>query len=181
MTSTLMKALALAKQAVGILGSDEPGGSTVTEELRKSHVKAYTRQDGTSVAEHDTKHLPTNNEGYGFHGEAYTRASEHSGGKHPGDKTDELYAEASKHLAAHTGAEPEDVRNYLDSSHGRHLGDMVQNEASRNREEGTHDDKGLHPDAFKKHIEGAVKNNLGGKYGIKANMEKIKKERDSFK
>jgi len=55
MSDDLKKAIELAERAKeGI----EPGGSTVTEQLLKSHVKQYTRQDGTMVKEHDDSRHP---------------------------------------------------------------------------------------------------------------------------
>ena len=43
MTNELKKAIELATKATDLLKSEEPGGSTLTEALRKSHIKEHTR------------------------------------------------------------------------------------------------------------------------------------------
>lgn len=51
MSDDLRKAIEQAEECADQL--QKSNGSTITEELRKSHVKAYNRKDGTVVKEHD--------------------------------------------------------------------------------------------------------------------------------
>lgn len=55
MSEDLKKAIELAELAKSNI---EQGGSTVTEQLMKSHVKQYTRSNGTVVKEHDDSRHP---------------------------------------------------------------------------------------------------------------------------
>lgn len=55
MSNELKKAIEEATHAVEELQKSEVGGSTQTEALLKSHVKQYTKKDGSLVKEHDDK------------------------------------------------------------------------------------------------------------------------------
>lgn len=62
MTNELSKAIDIATQAVDLLEKSAPGGSTITEQLQKSHVKEYSRTTASgasvSVKEHDDSRHP---------------------------------------------------------------------------------------------------------------------------
>lgn len=215
MSNELAKAIELAEKA--------------TEQLQKSHVKQYTRQDGTVVKEHEdsrqaatdraneltkiannsgdpkdhkaaaeahrhaaqvsykgdrmwhrsnaveheeksklpkSKYLPSRNESHGFHGEAsrITYYHANSTGSYQGETPEhramhkKMWNEASKHIKAATGAEDEDVRNFLDSSAGRHFADDVHNAAyGRGFRLADPDKDAIPPDVFHDHIKHAVK------------------------
>lgn len=120
--------------------------------LAKAHVAGYTRKDGAFVREHDDKRkatprakkastaktaVKTNNEGWGFHGEAsnsYIRkkydpdfdhghASE-SDINEARAHADRMFQGAADHLVqAKHFDNHEQARDYLDSRNGRHLHD----------------------------------------------------------
>jgi hypothetical protein len=119
---------------------------TVVPALLKAHVSAFTRKDGTYVAEHDDKRqgaapaapkVQTRNEGYGFHGEAY----QHHLRETVGGEDYFTDAKEKDHVDARAAADTkfsntahqlvqaghfnnhDDARDYLDSRSGRHLHD----------------------------------------------------------
>ena len=153
-----------------------------SEKLTKSHVSGYTKKDGTVVQEHEdsrSKKIITNNEGYGYHGEAYMAPREHGMGEHSSSIADEHFHEAAKAVMKHGNVDATDARNYLDSAFGRHLHDEVRNRAWRNEERPLDIDKGHHHDIIKRHIEPAIKEHFQQKYA-KKDMEKIKANRAAF-
>ena len=67
--------------------------------------------------------VKTNNEGYGFHGSAGNRVGS--------EKADAEYAKMAGEIQKMTGASETSIRDYLDSRHGRHLGDLVDGNPSK--------------------------------------------------
>ncbi len=106
-------------------------------ELKHHHelspVSAKAAAKGSAPA------VETQNEGYGFHGEAYNQhlsdklgpdnyysAAKESDHVEAGKAAAKRFDDAAKHLvsAGHFGS-PEEARDYLDSTHGRHLHDAA--------------------------------------------------------
>jgi hypothetical protein len=111
--------------------------------LAKARVNGYTRKDGTFVKEHvdsraeQTPETMTQNDGYGYHGEALHQSvrEKHGPDQSPytlsesGYRAHSLDAQRRFSEAAHklvrAGHFPDhdQARDYLDSKHGRHLHD----------------------------------------------------------
>lgn len=126
------------------------------------------------------KPLPTNNESWGYHGEAYTAHEGHVNEQKKGAGADEHFALASKAVMKYGGVGAIDARNYLDSRSGRHLHDEVQNRVSRHEGVPKDADKGHHPDLIKKHIDSAIKEHFQQKWA-KKNLAEVVKDREYFK
>jgi hypothetical protein len=126
------------------------------------------------------KPLPTNNEGYGYHGEAYTAHEGHVQYQEQGAGADTHFAEAAKHVMKYGGVGAEDARNYLDSRYGRHLHDEVQNFTSQHVGRPKDVEKGHHPDTIKKYIGPAIKEHFQRKYSQRL-LSDVVKNRESFK
>lgn len=125
------------------------------------------------------KPIATNNEGYGYHGEAWVRADAHGYGQRSSNVAGEHFAEAVKHVMKHGNVDAEDARNYLDSRNGRHLHDEVLDRTWSHEERPADEDKGHHPDVIKRHIGPAIKEHFGKKWATRA-LAEVVRNRDKF-
>lgn len=122
------------------------GASDAVEALTKARVKGYTRSDGTYVPEHQDSRTEaqapvteSRNTEWGFHGEAVRQhiRDKHGADVHEGSLSPEnqkaahneaakRFSDTANHLvqAGHF-ASHEEARDYLDSTHGRHLHDAA--------------------------------------------------------
>lgn len=145
-------------------------------ELRKAHIEAYTRKDGTFVAAHDDKRQAANrsNQGggsSGSHGASSTKIG----------NADGIRGEAAKHLKKHVAAGG-DANRLWESDHGRKAEYLMQ--AAKHVEAGSlsgltgHLNHGNYPIAEKRkilaHVDGSHHEALGFK-GTSSPAKKVKK------
>lgn len=126
----LKAAINSAVEKFGIDGSWSAPKTNGKEELIE-HINDLCNEHNLRVTENGSLEKPkaaastvkTANEGYGFHGSAGNRVGS--------EKADAEYAKMAGEIQKMTGASETSIRDYLDSRHGRHLGDVVEDNPSK--------------------------------------------------